>query len=108
MSPPSANGENGAGGRGSNGRFLPGNPGGPGNPHARQAQAIRSALFAAVTPADLAEAAKAILEKAKAGDVVAFRELCDRLLGTPGDAWTRERLGVLEDAVASGPWPPPA
>ncbi len=72
---------NGANGRGAGGRFTKGNPGGPGNPHARHVAAIRSVLMSAVSDDDLRAIVSTLVEKAKAGDVMAAREVLDRLLG---------------------------
>lgn len=62
-------------GRGPKGQFAPGNRAARGNPHARQVARLRAALLRAVKPHDLADIAKALLGKAKAGDVGAAREL---------------------------------
>ncbi len=75
---PSPNGSNG---RGAGGRFTKGNPGGPGNPHARHVAKIRSVLMSAVSDDDLVQMVRALVEKAKAGDVMDAREVLDRLLG---------------------------
>ncbi|MEX0775079.1 MAG: hypothetical protein WD042_05120 [Phycisphaeraceae bacterium] len=82
-SSPSPNGSNGAsgGGRDAGGRFARGNPGGPGNPHAAHVARLRSALLDAVTPEDVQAVAAALLAQAKQGDVMAVRELLNRLLG---------------------------
>jgi hypothetical protein len=79
MSEPSLNGSNGR--RGEGGRFLPGNPGGPGNPHAKKVNAFRSRLYELVTPEDMDEVIRALVRKAKAGEIAAIRELFDRLFG---------------------------
>ncbi|MEE8079168.1 MAG: hypothetical protein V3T18_09240 [Pseudomonadales bacterium] len=76
--PPSPNGANG---RGAGGRFTKGNPGGPGNPHARHVAEIRSVLMSAVSNDDLRAILSTLVEKAKAGDVMAAREVLDRLVG---------------------------
>ena len=68
-------------GQGKDGRFLPGNKCGTGNPHLKKVRQLRSALLKAVTGKDLREIIKALVEKAKAGDVLAAREIFDRALG---------------------------
>lgn len=69
--------------RSSNGQFGAGNPGGPGNPYARRVAALRTALMDAVTDDDIRAVAKALVKRAKAGEVPAIRELLDRLVGKP-------------------------
>lgn len=83
---PSTNGRNGRG------QFAKGNPGGPGNPYARRAARLRSALLQTVTPEDIRAAVKALIAKAKAGDLAAIRELMDRAIGKPPQAVTVEAL----------------
>lgn len=68
-------------GRTALGQFAKGNAGGPGNPHGKRVAALREALIAAVTEADIKAVAKALVARAKAGEVAAARELLDRLLG---------------------------
>ena len=63
------------------GRFAPGWKGGPGNPHARRVADFRRVLADAVTDEDLHDLARTLVEKGKAGDVMAVREVFDRLLG---------------------------
>ena len=72
---------NGANGRDASGRFVKGWKGGPGNPHARHVAEIRSVLMSAVSDDDLRAIVSTLVEKAKAGDVMAAREVLDRLLG---------------------------
>ncbi len=72
---------NGANGRGAGGRFTKGNPGGPGNPYVRRVANIRSVLMSAVSDDDLRAIVSTLVEKAKAGDVMAAREVLDRMLG---------------------------
>lgn len=71
--------------RSPNGQFGAGNPGGPGNPYARRVAALRTALMDAVTDDDIRAVAKALVKRAKAGEVPAIRELLDRLVGKPTD-----------------------
>lgn len=71
-------------GRDASGRFAPGNPGGPGaiaHERTKRARELRQALHDAVTPEDMAAVARALIDKAKAGDVAAARELLDRIIG---------------------------
>lgn len=72
-------------GRTASGRFAKGNPGGPGNPHSRRVAALREALLESVTESDIRAVAKALVSKAKGGDIPAVRELLDRLLGKSDD-----------------------
>lgn len=75
---PSPNGSNG---RDSSGRFTKGNPGGQGNPHARRVADFRRVLLGAVTDEDLHDIARTLVERGKTGDVMAAREVLDRLMG---------------------------
>jgi hypothetical protein len=73
-------------GRDASGRFAPGNPGGPGaiaHERTKRARALRQALHDAVTAEDMAAVARALVDRAKAGDVAAARELLDRIIGRP-------------------------
>lgn len=86
----------------STGRFTPGNPGGRGNPFAKRVAALRSALLDAVTPDDIAAAARALIAKAKSGDVPAIRELLDRCIGKPQETDLFERIEALEASLVPG------
>lgn len=55
---------NSSNGRDANGRFTTGNKGGPGNPHAKQVAVMRAALLSAVTPEDLHDVIRVLIEKA--------------------------------------------
>jgi hypothetical protein len=66
-----------------NGRFKPGHQYARGNPLNRRVQKLRAALLARVTVEDLRQVVDALLVKAKAGDVVAARELLNRTVGKP-------------------------
>ena len=72
---------NGSDGRDSHGRFCKGNRGGPGNPIAQQVSQIRRVLLSAVTEEDLVDIVQSLINKAKAGDTLAAREILDRLMG---------------------------
>ena len=87
-------------GRTLRGQFARGNPGGPGNPYARRTAALRSALLDAVTEADIRAIAKALVKRARDGEVPAVRELLDRLLGRPGDV--QELSAPTEIRVITG------
>ncbi|MEM7624800.1 MAG: hypothetical protein AAF333_04145 [Planctomycetota bacterium] len=78
--PPSTNGANG---RNARGQFTTGNAGGPGNPHAKKVAALRATLMKTVTHRDLQAIVKGLIERAKAGDVLAAREVLDRCFGKP-------------------------
>jgi hypothetical protein len=87
-------------GRGSDGRFKPGNKAAKGNPHAKAVQKLRAALFEAVQPDDLRQIVAAMVEKAKAGDIPACREVLERTLGKPEAADFVARLEALEERIA--------
>ena len=72
---------NSSNGRDANARFTTGNSGGPGNPHAKQVAVMRAALLSAVTPEDLHDVIRVLIEKALSGNVSAIKELLDRLYG---------------------------
>jgi len=96
---PSSNGANGL--REGNGRFATGNPGGPGNPFARRVAALRSAMLTAVTENDVQEIVAALVQQAKAGDVVAAREILNRLIGKPSDTVDPDRVELDEMQLES-------
>ena len=75
---PSSNGLNG---RDSTGRFTKGNPGGPGSPYARRVSDLRRTLLEEVSDSDLRELVRTLVERGKRGDVMAAREVLDRLMG---------------------------
>src|SRR5678815_783739 len=89
----------GSNGRGSNGKFAPGNQHAKGNPFAKRVARLRSALFKAVTPADLNDVVASLLKQAKAGDVASIKELLQRLLGPPEAVDLVERLDALEEKI---------
>ena len=77
---------NGANGRRKNGQFDAGNKLGKGNPFARHVARLRSAMLRSVSRDDLQTIVKAIVEKAKSGDVAAAKEVLDRCIGRPTPA----------------------
>jgi hypothetical protein len=72
---------NGANGRTKGGKFAKGNKGGPGNPYVKHLAELRAMFHAAVTPERFKAATEALISRAEKGDVMAYRELCDRLFG---------------------------
>lgn len=98
---------------GPNGKFAIGNPGGPGNPHLRKVNALRTTLMTAIKPADIRAVVKALIYRAKNGDVAAAHEVFNRIFGKAtqaieaaisrgvdtADAEGRERFGrmLLQD-----------
>jgi hypothetical protein len=81
--PPDAKPPAAEGGRDAHGRFGKGNLGGPGNPFARQVAALRTALLASVTAADIEAVAQALVRQAKEGNVAAAKLLLSYTLGKP-------------------------
>jgi hypothetical protein len=79
---PAASPENG-GGRDAQGRFVPGNAGGPGNPFARRTAELRREFLAEATGEDLRAVCRALLERAKGGDVAAAKLALGYLVGKP-------------------------
>jgi hypothetical protein len=80
------------------GQFKKGWRGGPGNPQVRRLALLRAVVTAAVAPDDMMEVMVALLDKAKAGEMAAIRELFDRTLGPsiPFDV-----MAKLEDLQAA-------
>ncbi len=89
-----------AGNRDEAGRFLPGNPGGPGNPYAKQVAEVRAALLDAVTPEQVKQVVRALVDAAVKGQVAAAKVLLDRLLGPPVSVDLIERIEALEEREA--------
>jgi hypothetical protein len=83
-------------GRDSRGRFGPGNKAAKGNPYAKRVAQLRAALLKSVSRDDVREIIRALVEKARGGDVAAAREVLDRCLGRPLPADVEERLAALE------------
>ena len=79
------------------GRFTAGNKFGRGNKLAAEVHNLRRAMFAAVTPEDVQAAMKALVAEGRAGNVVAIKELLDRLVGKPIELDYQERLEQLEE-----------
>ena len=73
-------------GRLGNGRFAPGNSGGPGNPNGRQTAQLRQALFNALTEEDMAIIVKALIDKAKEGNMQAIKMVLHYTIGKPTGA----------------------
>ena len=92
------NGRNGSAGNGRDhrGRFLHGTAGGPGNLHARAVHELRSELFATIGTEDVRAVVAKLVERARAGDIPAAREVLDRTLGKAGIG-----LDLSEDQLLS-------
>src|SRR5919109_2559853 len=88
--------ENGASGRDAKGRFAPGNPGGPGNPFARRTAELRREFLAEASGEDLRAVCRALLERAKAGDVAAAKLALSYLMGKPERAVDPDTLDEQE------------
>lgn len=101
MNEPSTNGANGSD-RDEKGRFTKGNPGGPGNPHVARVGLWRAALLDAVEPTDIEAVITTLVERAKAGEAWAVRELLDRCLGRPENAETFKSREVMEATLKFG------
>ncbi len=76
MNDTSANGIHTAGGK-----FAAGNPGGPGNPHGGQVARLRAAMLEAVTPEDMRDVTRKLVEMALKGDLKAIDLLLTRMVG---------------------------
>jgi hypothetical protein len=90
---PSPNGENGR--DVATGRFVKGWRGGPGNPLARRTADIRRTLMDTVTDDDLRQLVRTLVDKGKGGDVIAAREVLDRLVGKPKASLAIEQENVV-------------
>ncbi len=78
---PSTNGSNGRDPR--TGKFLKGNSGGPGSPLARTAAKFSALFRSAVSEADIEAIATMLVKAARAGDIMAAREVLNRTAGRP-------------------------
>jgi hypothetical protein len=92
---PAASPENG-GGRDAKGRFAPGNAGGPGNPFARRTAELRREFLAEASGEDLRAVCRALLERAKGGDVAAAKLALSYLVGKPEKAVDPDTLDEQE------------
>lgn len=96
---PSTTEPNGATGRDASGRFARGNKAAKGNPMAARVAQIRVALIEALTTDDVRAIVRALISRAKKGDVAAAREILDRAIGKPLACDILERLAALEQAL---------
>lgn len=84
-------------GRDNRGRFAAGNKAARGNPYGRRAARLRAELFRECSPADFKAIVRALIAKAKDGDLAAIREALDRLIGKPTEgADILARIDALE------------
>jgi hypothetical protein len=93
MNQPSPNGTNG---RDRNGKFTPGNRVGKGNPFAAECARLRSAMIQAVSDDDVSTIIKAVVAKARNGDLAAAALVLDRVLGRPAPHDLATRIDRLE------------
>ncbi len=70
-------------GRNANGQFGKHNKFAAGNPRNATSQQLRAILIKACTKEDMEEIARVLISEAKRGNLVAIRELLDRVLGKP-------------------------
>lgn len=88
------------GGRGSDGKFLPGNHCSKGgNKMARKTRALRSTLLRSVNSKDMRQIIDVLITKAKKGNLIAIREIFDRVLGRPLEADIIEKVEALEQII---------
>ncbi|MFH1746711.1 MAG: hypothetical protein ABIG44_06655 [Planctomycetota bacterium] len=82
-----------------NGRFVAGNRASHGNPYAPQMAVLRSALLEAVTPKDMTDVVRKLMELAKGGNVSAMKLLLSYTIGRVPDAVadTDDRPATLGD-----------
>lgn len=91
---PGVNGE-----RDQRGRFAAGNRAGQGNKLAGQVAKLRASLIRGVTEADMRAIIKALVKKARGGDVAAAKIVLERTLGRPAEFDLLERLEAIEQFV---------
>lgn len=90
--------------RDSQGRFTKGCPPGPGRPKkAYSAVELRRAVLEAVTAEDIREIVQGLVARAKDGNLVAAREVLNRILGPPVEIDLLERLQALEERLRYEP-----
>jgi hypothetical protein len=82
--------------RAAKGQFARGNKGGPGNPFARRVAELRSLLLEAISGDDLQAICKAMIERARNGDVAAAKLLFQYALGKPAAAVEPDRVEIDE------------
>ena len=80
MTTPSTNGRNGSG------QFTTGNQHGKGNPLFGKVATLRAEALKSVTPATVKGLIKALIERAKAGDIAAAKLILPYLIGQPATA----------------------
>jgi hypothetical protein len=83
-------------GRTADGKFAPGNSGGPGNPHARATARLRIVLLETVTEDDFRDIVRALVNRAKEGQLPAIHELLTRLLGRPAEVPNPDTVDIEE------------
>ncbi len=78
---PSTSGSNGSNGRDASGKFTVGNRAGKGNPLGGAVAKLRAALIQAADEGDVNQIIRAMIDKAKSGDVAAAKVALEYLCG---------------------------
>ena len=86
-------------GRDKSGRFVKGNRAGKGNPLGVQVQRLRSAMVNAVSVEDIEAIGRAMVKRARGGDLQACKLVLLYTLGRPIEADVIDRIEALEAAA---------
>lgn len=84
--PPTSDVAQPSAGRAADGRFAAGNAGGPGNPHARHCARMLALLRVTISDEEMVAIIRALVDKARDGDVSAAKLIMSYKLGKPAPA----------------------
>jgi hypothetical protein len=98
MSTPANDGNDG---RDTKGRFAPGNKHGLGRPRNQRIDEMRTTMLCSVRHEDIIEVTRALVEKAKRGQIDAIRLLYDRVFGPITAMDVKEEIEQLHEAIRS-------